>query len=194
MAVIKLNDKPKWSISDILDFADIDWFNNYGFTKTFNKAILILDKLVRHEFNYLRDRIGITWYLGPENTYRLKIYSIIEKDLYMYDNIEVPNLKIIDRAVEARVKCKSVMVSYIVYRDNGIIRLYFLRQYFGYKSGKIYNNYIPPNSEIMILSDEELLAYLRTFIVTVELLNERKRLSKMSFVPFKEGTSFIECS
>ena len=193
MAVIKLNDKPKWSLSDVLDFANIDWFNNYGFTKTFNKAILILDKLVRHEFNYLRDKIGITWYLGPNNTYRLKIYSIITKDLYMYDRIEVPNLKIIDRAVEARVKCKSVMVSYIIYRDD-YIRLYFLRQYFGYKSGKIYNNYIPPNSEIMILSDKELLDYFYTFMATVELLNERKRLSKTFFSHFEEGTSFIECS
>lgn len=193
MSAIKLNDKPKWSMSDILDFANIDLLENHGFSKTFNKAILILDKLVRHEFNYLRDKIGITWYLGPNNTYRLKIYSLIVKDLYMYDRIEVPNLKIIDRSVEARVKCKSVMVSYIIYRDNGI-RLYNLRQYFGYKSGKIYNNYIPLNSEIIILSDEELLEYFYTFMVTIELLNELKRLSKMSFESFEEGTSIIECN
>lgn len=192
MAVINLNDKPKWSISDILDFANIDLFN-YGFQKTYNKAILILDKLVRNDFNYLRDKIGITWYTGPNNTYRLKIYSLIIKDLYMYDNIEVPNLKIIDRAVKAKIKCKSVLVSCIIYKDD-YIRLYFLRQYFGYKSGKIYNNYVPLNSEILILSDEELLAYLRTFMLTVELLNERKRLSKISFEPFKEGTSFIDCN
>lgn len=193
MAGIKLNDKPKWSISGILDFANIDLLNNYGFTKTFNKAIIILDKLVRNEFNYLRDKIGINWYIGPNNTYRLKIYSLIVKDLYMYDSIEVPNLKIIDRAVDARIKCKSVMVSYIIYKDD-YIRLYFLRQYFGYKSGKIYNNYIPPNSEILVLSDKELLEYFYTFLATVEVLNEHKRLDKMFFKHFEEGTSIIECN
>lgn len=193
MTDIKLNDKPKWSISDILDLGIKDLYNYSGFQKTFNKAIPMLDKLVRNCFNNLRDKIGITWYIGPGNTYRLKIYSVIEKDLYMYDNIEVPNLKIIDRAIEARIKCKSVMVSCIIYKYD-YIRLYNLRQYFGYKSGKIYNNYIPLNSEILILSDEELLGYLHTFMLTVECLNERKRLSKMSFEPFKEGTSFIECN